>query len=182
MITSLHSCNAFPAKIFYKKIQPNGCRNKNYLAQIMLLSVVQVRTEFFLLIFFSGFVKDLTLFILKSHFWLVGGCGYKETQIGLNQFFTVGNNAHCLRFWPSTLISERSGIKGLKFCMLITPYTFSWRSNYSRITIDLLKKAQSIAISFCPKSIKTWALLEHFQVLACCFHHCMHKLSEPVTE
>ena len=61
------------------------------------------------------------------------------------------------------LISEINEIKGLQFCMLTTLYTILGRSNYSGITIDLLKKPQSSAILYCPKSIKKLtSVLQHF--------------------
>ena len=48
--------------------------------------------------------------------------------------------------------------------MIITPYKILGRSNYTEITIDLLKKKkQSIAILYCPKSIKKLAtVLQQF--------------------
>lgn len=61
------------------------------------------------------------------------------------------------------LISEINEIKGLQFCVLITPFTILGRSNYSGITIDLLKQTESIAILYCPKSIEKLAtVLQHF--------------------
>lgn len=117
---------------------------------------------------FSDFSIDLTLLILKSHFWLTDKYSFKETQTGLSQFFALGNNAHCLKFSPSMLVSELNEIKGSQFCMLITTYTVLGSSNYSGITIDLLKKTQSFSISYCPKSMKKLAtVLRHFQLLPC---------------
>lgn len=56
-----------------------------------------------------------------------------------------------------------SEINEIKFCMLITPYTILGRSNYSGITIDLLKNPQYVAVLYCPKIIKKLAtVLQHF--------------------
>lgn len=83
------------------------------------------------------------------------------------------------------LVSELNEIKGSQFCMLITTYTVLGTSNYSGITIDLLKKPNLFNIILSKKYEEVGHCVETLStvaVLAFITTCTSYWLSESVTE